>query len=100
MAAIGGSSIYARTERRTRAASPLRTVTIPSAKGGRTSVRRKVSLVWAAYVLPTIRSRYSKIEAMTSSMLPWIDLSSVTAQLTATWQALRGPIPCEISLAA
>ena len=63
-------------------------------------MRRKVSRLWAAHALPASRSRYSKIEAMTSSILPWIDLSSVTAQLTATWQARRGEIPWDINLAA
>ena len=43
---------------------------------------------------------HSKIEVITSSMLAWIDESSVTAQLTATWQARRGAIPCDISLPA
>ena len=100
MAAIGGSSIYARTERSTRTKNPLRSIKNPSAKGGRTSVRRKVSLGWAAYALPASQSLYSKIEAITSSILLWIDLSSVTAQFTATWQALRGLIPWEINLAA
>ena len=63
-------------------------------------MRRKLSLLWTAHALPASLFRYSKIEAMTSSMLPWIDLSSVTAQLMATWQARLGLMPWEISLAA
>ena len=41
-------------------------------------------------------SLYSKIEVVSSSMLRWMLKSSVTAQLTATWQARRGGMPCEI----
>ena len=43
---------------------------------------------------------YSKIEDTNSSILLCTEVSSVTAQFTATWHALLGAIPCAMSLPA